>query len=213
MSTATALATLPNGLIALGSSDGTIWLWHPSILVEGGRRNEENPIVLEGQVGPVTALVALPDGRLASGSSDGTIWLWHASSLVNGRRRTEGHISRPIQLEGHEDSVSALTVLPDGRLASSSFDHTIRVWDAKSLKEKAKLEGGERPVNALVALPEARLASGAGDRTIRLWDADTAKELARLEVDFAVLCLAVLGDKRLAAGDGGGRIHWLEIVD
>ena len=39
------------------------------------------------------------------------------------------------------------------------------------------------------------------------------KETTRLEVDFAALCLAVLGDKRLAAGDSGGRIHWLEIVD
>lgn len=32
-------------------------------------------------------------------------------------------------LEGHEDSVSALAVLPDGRLASASHDRTVRVWD------------------------------------------------------------------------------------
>ncbi len=36
---------------------------------------------------------------------------------------------------------------------------------------------------------------------------------ARLEVDFAVFCLVAFGGKRLAAGDSGGRIHWLEIVD
>ena len=79
--------------------------------------------------------------------------------------------------------------------------------------ELMRLEGHTDWVSALAVLPDGRLASGADDNTIRLWDAKTGQETARLEVDFAVLCLAVLGDRRLAAGDAGGRIHWLEIVD
>jgi WD40 repeat protein len=31
-------------------------------------------------------------------------------------------------LEGHTRAVQALAVLPDGRLASSSYDKTVRVW-------------------------------------------------------------------------------------
>ena len=44
-------------------------------------------------------------------------------------------------------------------------------------------------------------------------DSKARRELARLEVDFAVSCLAALGGNRLAAGDAGGRIGWLEILD
>ncbi len=66
---------------------------------------------------------------------------------------------------------------------------------------------------AVAVLPDGRLASGSDDNSIRLWEGSTGQETARLEVDFAVLSFAVLAEKRLAAGDQGGRIHWLEIVD
>ncbi len=43
-------------------------------------------------------------------------------------------------------------------------------------------------------------------------DADSGAELTRLDLDYAIYSLAALGGKRLAAGDEGGRMHWLEIV-
>ena len=116
------------------------------------------------------------------------------------------------RLEGHSDSVHALCVLPDGRLASGSRDYTIRLWDVKTGAESARLEGHSKSVKALCVLPDGRLASGSSDNTIRLWDITGRREIARLEVDAQVGCLAALLDGRVVAADGNHRLHWLEII-
>ncbi len=119
--------------------------------------------------------------------------------------------------------VRALTVLPDGRLASGSLDNTIRLWDSKSCTETARLEVHKSWVSTLSVLPDSDgqgwwLASGSHDKTIRLWDLKVGKEITRLEVDAPVLSLCVLpaiyGTRCcLVAGDAIGRLHWLEIVE
>ena len=45
------------------------------------------------------------------------------------------------RLEGHSGPVTALCLLPDGRLASGSWDQTIRLWDVTTGAETARLEG------------------------------------------------------------------------
>jgi hypothetical protein len=85
------------------------------------------------------------------------------------------------RLEGHSDPVTALCVLPDGRLASGSRDNTIRLWDLARSAETARLKGHSGSVNALCMLPDGRLASGSWDNTIRLWDLARGAETARLK--------------------------------
>jgi len=105
------------------------------------------------------------------------------------------------RLEGHTNWVTALCVLPDGRLASGSYDHTIRLWDLETGVETACLDGQPGSVSALCVLPDGRLASGFHDNTIRLWDVKTGAETARLEGhSAAVIALCVLPDGRLASG-------------
>ena len=64
-----------------------------------------------------------------------------------------------------------LAFSPDGRwLATSSFDTSVRIFDAASGAPRAVLEGHTREVSSLFWSADGALWSGSRDGTVRLWD-------------------------------------------
>ncbi|OBQ39470.1 MAG: ribosome assembly protein 4, partial [Anabaena sp. MDT14b] len=86
-------------------------------------------------------------------------------------------------LKGHESPVSSVGFSPDGKkLASGSFDNTIKIWDVTTGKVLNTLKGHESPVSSVGFSPDGKkLASGSFDKTIKIWDVTTGKVLNTLK--------------------------------
>ncbi|EKX33063.1 hypothetical protein GUITHDRAFT_61151, partial [Guillardia theta CCMP2712] len=56
-------------------------------------------------------------------------------------------------------------------IVSGSWDRMLRVWDVKSMEEKACLQGHSRRVTSVAISGDGKTAvSGSWDNTLRVWD-------------------------------------------
>ncbi|KAF2187665.1 WD40 repeat-like protein [Zopfia rhizophila CBS 207.26] len=86
-------------------------------------------------------------------------------------------------LEGHRSSISSLAFSHDSaRLASASYDSTVKIWGASSGECLQTLEGHRGSVSSVAfSHDSARLASASSDSTVKIWDASSGECLQTLE--------------------------------
>ncbi|KAJ5293252.1 Nuc-1 negative regulatory protein preg [Penicillium atrosanguineum] len=86
-------------------------------------------------------------------------------------------------LEGHSGRVESITWSPDGsRLASGSYDQTVRIWDPVTGECMSTLKGHSDDVTSIAWSPDgSRLISGSYDQTVRIWDPVTGQCISTIE--------------------------------
>jgi WD40 repeat protein len=91
--------------------------------------------------------------------------------------------SDSLTLRGHTSAVTSVVYSPDGqRLASASWDRTVKVWDARTGQGTLTLKGHTDAVEGVAFSPGGRLlASASRDKTVKLWDARTGRETLTLK--------------------------------
>jgi WD40 repeat protein len=153
------LAFAPDGkAVAALDQAGRVGLW--------ARRSGDLLWLLStGQQPGHQAIAFAPDGKtVATGGATG-VDFWDASTAKMARRLAP----RP----GDPGSaVYALAFSPNGRaVVGGCFDHTVRLWDLPSGKQRKPSLGHTGPVQCVAFGPDGRtVASGGLDRTVRLWD-------------------------------------------
>jgi WD40 repeat protein len=185
-----SVAFAPDGKsLALGLQDRSVVLWDPAT-------GQEQAL---SQRASVMGVAFAPDGKtLASGSDDGNVLLWD----VIGEQE-------PDILQHPCVPWSVLYSAADQELLSVGPDHQVRLWDARTGRQRARFDAhqpGPASASASTALalaPDGKLlAVAVMAPDIGLWDLPTGKEVGRLEGHAAgVWALAFAPDgKTLASG-------------
>lgn len=167
--------------------------------------------VLHGHAQLVRALCFSPDGTLlaAAGgkpSVEGEIIVWDVDNKTFAQT-----------IRGHSDCIYDIEFSHDGtRIASCSYDKTIRLWSVASGQSEASLQDHVDAVYAIEFSPDGkRLASCAGDRTIKIWDTQTGERIFTLSEPLeAQYALSFHPDGRwIAAGGADKTIRIWELSD
>jgi WD40 repeat protein len=165
--------------LVTGSRDGTVGIWDP----ESGQQLR----VLARPQTMVGAMDLSPDGRRIVSADDKVVRIWNVET---------GQCER--ELRGHSAPVEWVLFSPDGaRVATTSDDHTLRLWDARSGQSLAcwNLRGigmtlAFSPDGQRVALRVSQGAYFATDApTVELWDVQAGRQLLAFRgfIEMAVI--------------------------
>ena len=150
-----SLQVISNGTLLVSSSlDRSVRIWNPKS--QTGRPERE----IAGLLHPVGGMAVLNDNLLAiTYQADNQV-----SKSVYILNLVTGNIESTIS--GHSGTVTTLTVLPNGHLATGSIDRTVKIWDVPRRKLIETLAGHSAAPSSIEVLSDGQLVSSSGDEVI-----------------------------------------------
>lgn len=161
---------------ASGSKDQTIFIWEWNIA-----KNKAYPVIAcKGHERAVECIAVSSNGKhIASGGWDNFLKIWSASSLEDSsdstdakKMKTEEVKSRtPLAtLEGHREAVSSTQWMDNSTILTSSWDHTMKIWDLNMKALKNEIAGNKSFFDASFSSLNGLIITASADKNLRLYD-------------------------------------------
>jgi WD40 repeat protein len=172
--------------VAAVAESGKVTVWR---LDRPGRPER----VLEGHRGHLNGLAYSRDGRIATAGADRTVRVWSPAG------------GRPVVLDGHKDEVTSVVFTGDGaRVLSTSFDGTLRLWDARTGAALGVLRSGAGDLYDVLLSRDGNVATLGEDDSVRIFPCDVCgslDEVRRLALSRSPRPLAAEERRRFLVAD------------
>ena len=180
----------------------------------------QRPVIstLSGHMGSVTCLAFQPNShKFISGSDDSSVVLWtydehskHEGELWQQHHKQTKSLWKSMTFYGHGGPVWCCTFTDDGKMASGSYDRTVKLWNVDNGKCEHTLRGHTEWVSCIDTTGNL-LFSGSWDSTVKIWNLQTRQNIGSLynPMGNAIYCMQV-GDNQLVTGC---RSHTVDLWD
>ena len=111
----------------------------------------------------------------------------------------------------HKSSIRALILLKDGRLASSSSDCTIKIYNKKTYECELTLTGHKDSIWSICSLDNNRIVSSSSDKQIKIWKISdktfSCEHTIKNAHDDEILSVIALSKNRIASCGSDSNIN------
>jgi WD40 repeat protein len=145
-----------------GSHDGGVLLWDTA----SGKLLRELKTSSEG----VGRVAVSPDGHWLAAQTRSGVRVW---DLRSGRESAANEAA-------HRGSIWQVVVARGGLMATSGDDHTVRLWDAATGKQRHALRHLGSVASIALSPDGSKLVSSSSDDAVRLWDTAGGKVIYKL---------------------------------